>query len=166
MGTNFYWKVDRDDRLPTGEPVPYDSEHPSIHLGKRSAAGLYCWDDDVTLCTAGNEGIHMGLAFHATCPVCGKGPEPFVAFREGPAAVELGFAKPNTARPTGVRGASSFTWAQDPAPALRACRSRRGRPKALIVDEYGRDMTGPEFLEMLESNCPIQFTTSIGSWFS
>ena len=42
MGTNYYLKGHRGD------------DNPKYHIGKRSAAGLYCWDCHITLCKGGN----------------------------------------------------------------------------------------------------------------
>jgi hypothetical protein len=69
MGTNFYTIDD-------------------IHIGKRSAAGLYCFDCEVTLCKNGEDAIHQGSSgWYNTCPKCGK---------------------------VGLDTCTSFTWAIDP----------------------------------------------------
>jgi hypothetical protein len=165
MGTNFFWIVDGRLSLPTGDEVPIDRDDPSIHLGKRSAAGRYCWDDNVTLAVGGLGAVHSGRGMLDACPVCGK---PFVVrgapFRKGPAAVELGFAEPETVRPTGVGAAASFSWAQDPIKAKAVLE--RNRDTEVVEDEYGRRYTGGAFLTMLEANCPMEFTDSIGRSFS
>jgi len=147
VGTNFYW-------------MGLEAEQKE-HIGKRSAAGWYCWNCGRTLFNK-NEDIHTGL-YHADriCPECGQ-----EALGEGldsgPVAIELGFAKPRRRQPVGVRGASSFSWAQDPGWALeRAIANSCG-----IVDEYGHKLTGPEFVNMLVSNCPIWFTDLVGVEFS
>jgi len=162
MGTNFFWKVPVLF-TPTGQSIGFNTDDPRVHLGKRSAAGRYCWDCDVTLCVGGRLRVHSGDPFLPACPSCG---EPFIAegLTQGPAGVELGFVKANVERPKGVRGASSFSWAQDPATVRSACLEHGD--ERLIVDEYGREMTCREFLAMLEANCPLEFTDSIGSWFS
>ena len=82
----------------------------------------------------------------------------------GAAAVELGFAEPRPGRPSGVRGCSSFSWAQDPDKVRAICGEHLD--DEIIADEYGRKMTGRAFLDMVEANCPIQFTRSVGKWFS
>lgn len=142
MGTNFY--IDHEN---------------GQHIGKRSAAGYYCWDCDVTLCAGGKDEIHKGRSpMLEACPRCGQ---PRIVppdwTRSGSAAVELGFAHPNTRRPGGVTTASSFTWAVDPESLPL---------DALVVDEYGGFMSRLEFTIMLEANCPIQFTDMIGREFS
>jgi hypothetical protein len=157
MGTNFYIYQER----PTHREPQYDSMDPEYHVGKRSAAGMYCWDCDITLCKGR---VHYGDEFHDRCPTCGKKPKKYDALSKGPAAVELGFAEPETKRPTGVQGCSSFTWAQPKESVVAACKARPD--EELIIDEYGRTLTGQEFLDMLENNCPLQFFDSIGKWFS
>lgn len=175
MGTNFHWKVPgvevrRDPiTLPTGDEIelrePFDDMDPKIHIGKRSAAGLYCWDCRVTLAEGGESMIHSGrIGTLDACPKCGKTPDPARETMRGPVAVELGFAKPEVAAPRGIGGAASFSWAQNPERVRRICEERLD--ETLIQDEYGRDMTCREFLNMLAANCPIEFTRSIGVWFS
>src|SRR5437879_5718682 len=101
MGTNFYWRT-AATLLPTGEDVPEDSDDPRIHIGKRSAAGPYCWDCDQTLCKDGIDGIHQGKSgWYPACPRCGKEPLKEPSLARGAAAIELGFAKPEVRRPTG-----------------------------------------------------------------
>jgi len=57
MGTNFYQKS-------TG-----------IHLGKRSCAGLYCFNCDVSLCKGGTNEVHNSdYDFYNKCPQCGSTP--------------------------------------------------------------------------------------------
>lgn len=41
----------------------------------------------------------------------------------------------------------------------------RHATELVIRDEYGREMTGQAFLAMLDANCPIRFTHSIGRDF-
>ena len=161
MGTNFYW---RDVIVKaTGVRPELDADDPAIHIGKRSAAGPYCWDCDLTLCFGGAAAVHTGATFADACPRCDSPSAP-ASLASGAAGVELGFAAPNTERPTGVATAASFSWAQEEAVVVMACKRQ---PNAeIIVDEYGRTLTGREFLDMLEANCPLQFTDGIGSRFS
>src|SRR5690349_15793039 len=82
VGTNFYWIA----------AVPDDDEEdsPVYHIGKRSAAGWYCYDCQVTLTVGGNSMVHMGGAVYDACPRCGKSKQ-----QQGynSAMIELGFAK-------------------------------------------------------------------------
>jgi hypothetical protein len=178
MGTNFYWVVKEDARLfqirgkaiaePDGDLAfalsLYDEVKRSLgpdsgaggHIGKRSAAGMYCWDCKQSLCKGGDVNVHMDRGFYTNCPRCGL--EPTQTFN--PALVELGFARPIEARPTGVTGASSFTWAQDPGEVRKLAEDG-----AEVIDEYGRVMTGQAFLMMVYCNCPLEFQ-AIGEDFS
>lgn len=167
MGTNFYWidstfkNEDEDDELDV-----FEDEY-RRHIGKRSAAGLYCWDCKVTLCPGGEERIHYGdgtAHWHKTCPKCGAPPVQEKLGDPEPISVELGFARPKEERPEGVRGAASFSWAQDPAKVRMRCET--AGDDVIIEDEYGRKMSGLEFLRMLQANCPIEFTHHVGVRFS
>ena len=53
MGTNFYWIVTGTAAVPSDVKVPIEEDSPEVHIGKRSAAGPYCWDCGVTLCEGG-----------------------------------------------------------------------------------------------------------------
>lgn len=161
MGTNFRWNRDYCEHV-LGLTWP-DPEDPQVHIGKRSAAGLYCWDCKRTLCNSGPSHVHFGSSnWAARCPTCGAEPsrEPL---DESSAGLELGFAQPRQGRPTGVRSCSSFSWAQDPAAVRATCLARPDEP--IIEDEYGRPHTCVGFLDMIEANCPLQFTHSIGDFF-
>lgn len=169
MGTNFYWATVALStfKLPTGEEVQIgpkvDSCDPILHIGKRSAAGLYCWDCNLTLQIGGLAELHYGrTGQHKACPKCHQ--EPVVeSLNRSSGGVELGFAKPRDSRPWGVRSCSSFTWAQDPTVVRRICEERPG--ERLIVDEYDRHCTCAEFLTMLKCNCPIELLHLVGQWF-
>lgn len=180
MGTNFYWKPNDEGMLPAGlgtlEQHPSEDD-PARHIGKRSAAGAYCYDCGVPLIEsppsrfAGNFGrwspdhIHGGHAQRLdACPDCG-GTVKQEDLRDPGCAVgiELGFAKPLGKRPRGVGSASSFSWAQEPARVILACR--QWPDETLVVDEYGRDYTGAEFLDAILV-APLWFTDRIGGIFS
>lgn len=147
MGTNFYLLSDDD----------YDSMDPEYHIGKRSAAGWYCWDCKTTLTKGGIKNVHHGIGQYNRCPVCGKRPakEPI---EESSAGRELGFNKSTPKKKTGVKSCASFTWAM-PRNRLDKLNSR----KKEIIDEYGRRYNIGEFQKILEE-CPIQFF-NFGEWF-
>lgn len=160
MGTNFYWRTEL--LLPIDPGISMD--HPSVHIGKRSAAGQYCWGCSLTLCKGGESQIHMGTSgWYDHCPNCGD-VQAKQDWSKGAAGIELGFAQPLSVRPTGVRSTSSFSWAQDPESVGAICEQRP--TEQIVQDEYGRLLTGCEFIEMLRANCPVQFTDSIGIEFS
>ena len=156
MDTNFYWKV----RGKGSAANEYDN-----HIGKRSAAGNYCWTCGRTLCRQGEKAIHQGHSdWYPVCPNCDAKPDD-----EGnivrAVGVELGFSKPREDRPTGVHSCSSFTWAQDPEEVFMEL-GRRNSHKAAVIDEYGKTYTSTEFIIMLKNNCPVRFTDSIDREFS
>ena len=167
MGTNFYWRVvdPEEVTLPNGEVVrPMDSidnMDPRIHIGKRSAAGKYCWDCHQTFCKGGEEQIHLDESdWYDACPKCGKKEE---KSDHSSGLVELGFQKAANKPPTGVSTATSFSWAQYPSEVKETCSKKLD--EVIVVDEYSRGYTGQEFLDMIESNCPIWFRDSIGTYF-
>jgi hypothetical protein len=139
MGTNFYIKGHRNN------------DDPKYHIGKRSAAGVYCWDCGVTLCAGGASRVHYGDKWLEACPKCGKlpGKEPL---DQSCAGREIGFNKAEPKKKTGVSSCSSFTWARD----LGSIKK--------IVDEYGTEYTLKEF-ESILSECPIQYRDRIGKEF-
>ena len=140
MGTNFSLKDD------------------ATHVGKRSAAGLYCWDCMETLCESGVNGVHFSAKFYEVCPVCGKN---YVNedMAESSGGRELGFNKSAPAPKVGVKTCSSFSWAMLPEDV--EALSREG---VVIVDEYGVEYTRAEFFMVL-SECPIKFHRMIGKEF-
>jgi len=158
MGTNFYFGMTRDEA--------------GVHIGKRSAAGLYCWDCGVSLCNKskdtwsgkyfyGNDAIHYSNIndekWLDCCPICGKKPtEESVENSTG--GRELGFNKNKPQRKTGVATCSSFTWAVSPK------RFKDLIKIALIYDEYGGFYTKKDFQAVLKE-CPIKFYEEIGNDF-
>jgi hypothetical protein len=145
MGTNFY----------------FDKDH-SEHIGKRSAAGLYCWDCCITLCKGGIEKIHFSenQEWFDACPCCGKVYEK-EGLREGNAAgIELGFSKPVLRRKKGVSSVSSFTWDIHPGLVMKRCLAREK-----VWDEYGQSYSGKRFLTLIKNTCPVQYSL-IGGEFS
>lgn len=182
MGTNFYFN--------------------GQHVGKRSAAGWYCWDCHKTLCADGEEFVHYtklppdkermeeerkhvvacrgGLSpdgfscysenewgrrdvkWHSKCPSCGKRPKE-EELSDGAAGRELGFNTSKPKRKKGVASCASFSWAMPKKKLLGLSKKRR--LKDSLKDEYGREYSHQEFLDVL-SECPIEFTNLIGQDFS
>jgi hypothetical protein len=125
MGTNFYF-VDRE----TGDELR--------HIGKRSAAGMFCWDCGLSLCAAGNADVHKGVKnWLKECAVCGNNDK------------------------DGVSLCCSFTWAMSPG----LFSDIKGAPNVMIRDEYGGDYSISEFSSVL-NGCPIQFFHLIGKEFT
>lgn len=129
------------------------------HLGKKSAAGLYCWDCEVTLCKQRKDGIHQSKSdWHEKCPKCGK-PAEEETLSESSAGRELGFNKEKYQKKTGVKSCSSFTWAIPKEEFLKLSKRKR------VKDEYDRFMSVKKFLKILEE-CPVQYFHQIGKYFS
>ena len=121
MSTNFYLHTKGEE----------------IHIGKRSAAGLYCYKCHTTTCEGGDKAIHTGRSpFSKTCPKCHM---------------------PVTTT------TCSFTWALEPH---RLPRIQRHDFNTKIYDEYGVPVSWIEFDFELAARCPIQFYDSIGVDFS
>ena len=170
MGTNFYIRGHRRS-----------DEH---HIGKRSAAGAYCWDCGVTLCKTGKSGVHQGCrvkghqmfcncGWYDACPKCGKAPAT-EGLDKGAAGRELGFNKSTPQEKTGVASCSSFNWAMasgdipeklKEAGVCPCCNREHEDKDKVIENEYGDLFTWGEFLKILEE-CPIQYTEMIGQEFS
>ena len=149
MGTNFYI-IDKDQEYSEGR-----------HIGKRSAAGWYCWDCGTTLCRDGTSGIHQGQSkWYSSCPECYQEKTPEGLF-EGSVGRELGFNKQDPKEKTGVKTCCSFTWAYAPKRFEKDFKGKRGK---IIKDEYGEKFSYKQFLEIL-SECPIQ-STWVGQEFS
>ena len=130
MGTNFYIK---------GSPKTANLDDPKWHIGKRSAAGLYCFDCGVTLCEQGEKFVHLthylvdkddetkkplelkyiftkaprndwlDVTWLDQCPICKRKPID-EDITESSAGRELGFNKEPQVL-SGIRSCSSFSWA-------------------------------------------------------
>lgn len=129
-----------------------------VHLGKRSSAGMYCWDCDLTLCKGGNTEIHEGRCeWFDRCPKCGRKVEE-ENIEDSSTGRELGFNRKPFGKKTGVKSASNFTWAIDPAKVYYFSDDVK------IQDEYDRNLTLQEFRDMLRE-CPLHFYGLIGKEF-
>jgi len=162
MGTNFYIRGHRND------------DSPDYHIGKRSAAGPYCWDCKLTLCKSGETAIHFEKSkWHDACPKCGKlhMDEPMDHSTGGR---ELGFNKSAPSPKTGVASCSSFSWAMSetrfgefkssPPVQCCLCGNRYPDPDKWIENEYDELFTIQEFQAIL-SECPIHYFRSVGERF-
>ena len=125
------------------------------HIGKRSAAGKYCWDCNVTFCKQGDSGVHdYHSEWYNACPICGK-KYPELSMLSWAVSKELGFNKIK-GKQTGVGTCCSFTWAVHPD---------KIKMILLFKDEYDRIYTKWQFKKEIDF-CPIQFYDSIGKDFS
>lgn len=161
MGTNFYIRGHRRD------------DSPEFHLGKRSAAGLYCWDCKETLCLDGTSGVHESKSGWATmCLTCGQKPN-IESIGASTAGRELGFNQDTPRRKSGVSSCSSFRWAMEEKDMIGKIAEIEKCPNCdhpypdtdkVIEDEYGSPYTLAQFRQILQE-CPIQYQDSIGQVF-
>jgi hypothetical protein len=155
MGTNFYFGKDEE-----------------VHIGKRSAAGPYCWGCGVSLCNKsfdnwenkelyGSDAVHYGEGgddnWLKSCPICCKTAEDEGWNSAG--GRELGFNELEPKRKTGVKSCSSFSWAISPKDFQKLFSSGKK-----VYDEYGQEFTQKEFKDIL-SECPIKYYHSVGKEF-
>ncbi len=156
MGTNFY--------LMRGVKVP--SSNTIKHIGKRSAAGIYCWDCGVSLASSSLRLLHSSVNECGypleSCPICGKTKDK-EDLSNNSAGRELGFNKSDPMRKKGVKSVSSFLWA---VPAEWFYNKFCVTNKKIIKNEYGDKYTYIEFLCILRE-CPIQswgYDFNTGQW--
>ncbi len=99
------------------------------HIGKRWAAGIWCWDCKVR-CFVESDEVPFFKSLEA-CPKCGKPVTKGNGFN--PAMRELGFDKTREHNHVGIDGASGFNWhAKDKRDALRKLRGIKK-----VRTEYG-----------------------------
>ena len=155
MGCNFY--------LADVDYFGVNMDDPKYHIGKRSAAGLYCYDCSITLCKNGEKGIHEAGddKWHPACPKCGQKPNLEILL-ESAGGRELGFCKKPRLDLTGVHSTSSFRWAMNESDFATAMLNGGDKP---IKDEYGKLYTLEEFHEIL-CECKVIFYDSTGQNFS
>jgi len=145
MGTNYYLRGHRGN------------DSPEYHIGKRSAAGQYCFDCDVSLCINGKENVHDYKSdWYGKCPICGNG-------------------RKNTENSKGnVKNSCSFSWAMSKNDLLDKvehniscpnCNKVFDNPEKVIENEYGELFTLEEFYEEV-NYCPIIFYHMIDQRFS
>ena len=131
MGTNFYWKQGF-----YGEVTDYND--PRKHIGKRSAAGAYCWQCGISLKVNHTKDIHKnGSLLWVECPSCGEGRER--AF------------------------CSSFTWTMMIHYWRLKSMLHSGDERKAIEDEHGNEYTASEFLFQELRGVAIEFQ-SYGYW--
>lgn len=153
MSTNYYLLEAE------GAELPDHWERVDLFIGKRAAAGTYCWDDRLTLCKGGEAAIHSGRAeWHQACPKCGQRPR-----QRSPEELE----EPHRAfvpTPRGVLLVSSFTFHLAPR-ALRSCVARLSHPaRSRIIACDDDRMSLAAFEEMLALRCPIHFFDPGDDW--
>lgn len=131
MGTNFYFAKTKKAL----------KDNITIHIGKRSAAGMYCYNCKITLCGNGEEKIHCHDSIWLNrCPVC---------------------RKTQNENKDIIQHACSFSWAIKPDKFGLASE----QVGLKIYDEYGQKYKVDDFLNMLTNDCPIRYYDMIGREF-
>jgi hypothetical protein len=154
MGTNYYIKGYKTVCIRDG----LDDMNPEVHIGKRSAAGPYCFDCHQTLCKDGETGIHLEQSkWEDRCPLCGQS-KTIEPIDESSGGLELGFNKTQTQKKTGVKSCSSFSWAMGDLGQVQKKIEQYSLDitKPCAVDEYGREFTFKEFRDLVYS-CPVWY---------
>lgn len=151
MGTNYYINSKKYDDI-------------SGHIGKRSAAGFYCWDCAVTLCAEGPGHVHTSNSHWLEfCPKCGAGKPKEEDLSISSAGRELGFNKTKPKKKKGIASCSSFAWGIYPHELDQIFKKLK--LKYPVINEYDEKLTEGDFLDILEE-CPLQSFGLIGTKFS
>lgn len=118
------------------------------HIGKRSAAGFWCWDCKIQVESKNQFFI---------CPKCGLKVYEQTAIKGfNPAYRELGFTKAVEQRRTGIAGASHFTWhAKD-----RSEADKMVERKKFFKTEYGEIWNAKRFQRMFKEVISESFLDS------
>ena len=147
MGTCFFW---------IKKPISHSMDI-QVHIGKRSAAGRYCWDCGSVFHTHTME-IHSGRDSGdlGSCPGCGK-PAKINSFAKSSAGVELGFVKSKEVPKKGIGSCCSFTWTLMKHKRRLQELADKGDTKKVVVNEYGDKFTASEFLEEELNLVTIEF---------
>lgn len=153
------------------------------HIGKRWAAGFWCWDCKAEVLVIMKDGSKLtqtewgnligakGWDGQSTsireCPICHKTRD--ISLNKpkfNPAMRELGFDKSEPVKLTGIDGASGFGWCTDAGTGL--ARSKENILKKLkrlrfVEDEYGKRWSVKEFLKSFdqvatEDESPYEFS--------
>lgn len=148
MSTNFYW-------------ISKETDQDSIqnHIGKRSAAGSYCFDCGTTLYEGGTDSIHTGEnnkvlgGWLEACPSCGKKASDNYSSKSNSIETVNNLSPFSSKR--GISMCNSFTWTllKHKWTILKLVKTNPS--EKVIVNEYGVFFNAKEFLEELDA-CPIE----------
>lgn len=137
MGTNFYWKSIPKEfekykaNVERHSVYGFDNNNENVlkHIGKRSGAGLYCYECGTTLNKFGTDHLHdcEYSEWYERCPICG---------REGSSIC-------------------TFRWTFMKHKWLIEKLAGEGCRQYLIVDENDEEYTPLEFLQAVET--PIEY---------
>ena len=153
-----------------------------IHIGKRSAAGYYCWNCKTTLCKRENEGVHLDCngcwesshkkihdcKWFDRCSYCGCTPDKENLFNSS-AERELGMNTLAMEKKKGVRRCFSFTFALEP---YKIDNIMKKNGNLVIVSEYYYPKKDDQmwdldtFKKTVMLECLIKFMHMVGIEFS
>lgn len=126
------------------------------HIGKRYAAGNWCWDCRVCL-NVDDPSAPFGQRVLDKCPSCGQKRPKHSLYN--PAMRELGFDKSGSHTHRGIDGASGFIWRTHDglgntiADVKRALSRRR-----FVVTEYEERWPIKQFWNMFNDIIPEQYS--------
>lgn len=169
MTTNFYLKEDFKNLYPI--------EREELLIGKRAAAGHYCWGCRRILIHCWSMNAHslvhsslksvtdfMGTTHNverlSECPSCGKEYEK--EGWNGAVGRELGFNETKPTEKAGVKSTGSFMFALRFQESFKLFNSLNNNRK-VIIDEYDKEYTLKEFFSIL-SECAIQYINEATNW--
>ena len=136
MGTNFYWKEIPKEfeqykaNVKRCSVYGFDNNNENVlkHIGKRSGAGLYCYECGTTLNKLGTDHLHdCESEWYERCPICGREGSPLC----------------------------TFCWTFMKHKWLIEKLAHEGCKEKCIVDEYGDSYSPIEFLQ--EVNTPTEY---------
>lgn len=166
MSTEFHWNTQDSEVLQTlntlGEwkallRYPENADLESLsYIGLRSGAGLYCYDCNTWF---HDPAYDRKPSSNNECPSCHK-QHTWHPTKTKP-EIKDGYLTSSSQRPNeGITTTCRFHWWNWPDEVYHICRAAP-EDMLLVIDEYGRTMTGKEFVNMMRSIIDIT-TTSFG----
>ena len=148
MSTNFYW---------ISKEAVQDSIQ--VHIGKRSAAGSYCFDCGTTLYDGGTVSIHTGDnnevygRWLGACPSCSKKASDTHSSKSN-SIDTINNLSPFSSK-SGISMSNSFTWTLLKHKWTILEMVKTNSSEKVIVNEYGEFFSAKEFFDELDA-CPIE----------
>lgn len=128
------------------------------HIGKRYAAGIWCWDCKVPMFDPHDTSI-KGTNYEY-CRSCGKKRPDYKDMPYNGAMRELGFDKKKPKEHSGIDGASGFIWCIDDHYGLGTSKEEilySLKDIKEVIDEYGRRMSIKEFHDIFKDVIEEQY---------
>ena len=142
----------------------YYNDFEDKHIGKRSAAGIWCWDCLIPMYDEDRKqevaGISVPTPFEF-CPSCGNKVETDKGYN--PAMRELGFDKSEPTILTGIQGANRFTWCTDAVVGLGTTKKQiieeLQKNHKFVITEYGDTLSLDDFFKIFKQVIEERFVT-------